>query len=207
MMKAPSDAYARVGLTAEQNLRWLLRFGDLDREDLSPAEHSTWVQDARTFMLIQETDPGFRPRLRSWVALRDDTPNVLSVSQIWRLQRWLRQGLGLLRQGKKWGIVPKIRYEMDVHHAMFWARLKANSRVELFKALVYDALRDARFNLRLCPECSRPFVPVKRQAYCSVGCSQATRTRKWRKSHPEKNREIRRQQYQRLMAAELGTSK
>ena len=33
-----------------------------------------------------------------------------------------------------------------------------------------------------------------RQAYCSVRCSQAVRTRKWRRAHPEKNRAIRRQQ-------------
>src|SRR5262249_9139036 len=123
MMKAPSDAYARVGLTAEQRLRWLLRFGDLDREDLSPVERASWVQEARTFMLIQETDPGFRPRLQSWPALRDDTPGVLRVPEIWRLQKWLSEGLGLLRQSIKWEVAPRIRYEMDAHNGMFWARL------------------------------------------------------------------------------------
>jgi hypothetical protein len=49
-------------------------------------------------------------------------------------------------------------------------------------------------------------VPVRRQAYCSAGCSQAVRTRKWRKAHPEKNREIRRQQYKRSVAAKLRQS-
>jgi hypothetical protein len=49
--------------------------------------------------------------------------------------------------------------------------LRANSRIEQFKALGYDALRDARCKFRLCPECSQPFVPVRRQAYCSAGCS------------------------------------
>jgi hypothetical protein len=65
----------------------------------------------------------------------------------------------------------------------------------------------ARFNVRVCPECQRQFVPVRRQAYCSAGCSQAVRTRKWRKAHPEKNRAIRRQQDQRSKAAELRLSK
>ena len=85
--------------------------------------------------------------------------------------------------------------------------MTANSRLEQFKALAYDAFRDARFKFRLCPECKRPFVPIRRQAYCSAGCSQAVRTRKWRKAHPEKNRAIRRQQYQRSKEAELRLSK
>src|SRR5262249_47211080 len=89
--------------------------------------------------------------------------------------KWLKEGLGSLRQSKKWEVAPRIRYEMDAHNGMFWARLIADSRTELFKALVYDALRDARFNLRFCPECRRPFLPVRRQAYCSAGCSQAMR--------------------------------
>jgi hypothetical protein len=84
--------------------------------------------------------------------------------------------------------------------------MRATSRLEQFKALAYDAFRDARFKFRLCSECKRPLVPVRRQAYCSAGCSQAVRTRKWRKAHPEKNRAIRRQQYRRSKTAELGLS-
>jgi hypothetical protein len=85
---------------------------------------------------------------------------------------------------------------------LFWARLRAKSRLEQLKAWAYDAFRDARFRFRLCPECKRPFVPVRRQS-----CSQAVRTRKWRMTHPEKNREIRRQHYQRSEATRLGLSK
>lgn len=84
--------------------------------------------------------------------------------------------------------------------------MKSNSRLEQFKALAYDALRDAQFKFRLCPECKRPFVPVRRQAYCSARCSQAVRTRKWRKAHPEKNRAIRRNQYRKSMTTKLGVS-
>ena len=64
--------------------------------------------------------------------------------------------------------------------------------------------RDARFKFRRCPECKQPFVPIRRQAYCSSRCSRAVRTRKWRKAHPDKNCAIRRQQYRRSKAAELG---
>jgi hypothetical protein len=201
MVYPSSEAYTRVGLLPEQRVRWVLYFGSLDAAELGARERATTVQDARTFMLIQETDPGFRPRLRSWVPLRDDTPGVLTKREVWKAQRWLRDGLELLRRGEKWGFVPQIRYEMDAHYG-FWAHSRADSPFQLFKALVYDALRDARFSVRLCPECKRPFVPVRRQAYCSAGCSQAVRTRKWRKAHPEKNRAIRRQQYQRSKAGQ-----
>ena len=47
--------------------------------------------------------------------------------------------------------------------------------------------------------------PAERDAH--VTGRQAVRTRKWRKAHPEKNRAIRRQQYRRSKAAELGLSR
>jgi hypothetical protein len=93
--------------------------------------------------------------------------------------------------------MPHVEYELDAYKGLRWTRLRANSHLEQFKALAYDALREARFKFRLCPECKRPFVPIRRQGYCSSRCSQAVRTRKWRKAHPEKNREIRRHQYKR----------
>jgi hypothetical protein len=113
---------------------------------------------------------------------------------------WLEQA------GRQPDNEPHVTYELDASGDLFWTRMKSNSRLEQFKALAYDAFREARFKFRLCHECKRPFVPVRRQAYCSAGCSQAVRTRKWRKAHPEKNRAIRRQQYQRSKAAELGLS-
>jgi hypothetical protein len=203
MVKVSSDVYARVGLVPEPRLRWLLAFGNLDAAKLNAAQRAAAVQEARAFMLIQETEPDVRPLLRAWPPPRDDTPKVLSDSEVWTAQHWLKQGLDSLRRGELWDFVPRIRYEMDAHKGRFWVRLRANSRLDLFKALVYDALRDARFSVRHCPECKRAFVPVRRQAYCSARCSQAVRTRKWRKAHPEKNRAIRRNQYHR---SKLGIS-
>ncbi len=76
--------------------------------------------------------------------------------------------------------------------------MKATSRLQLLKALAYEAFHEARFRFRLCPRCRRGFVPIRRQAYCSGRCSQAVRTSKWRKAHPEKNRAIRRVQYRKV---------
>ena len=139
--------------------------------------------------------------MRSLPQPTDKTPNVLTGRQAWSAQLWLKAGLDLLSRGEKWNFMPQVTYELDAHGGLFWTRMRSNSRLEQFKALAYDAFRDARFKFRLCPECKRPFVPVRRQAYCSAGCSQAVRTRKWRRAHPEKNREIRRLQYRRTVTA------
>jgi hypothetical protein len=65
----------------------------------------------------------------------------------------------LLRRSEKWNLELHVTYELDASGDLFWTRMKSNSRLEQFKALAYDALRDARFKFRLCPECQRPLVP------------------------------------------------
>jgi hypothetical protein len=207
MPQNPHNVHARVGILPAQRLRWLLDFGKLDAAALNATQRGTAVREARAFMLIQKTEPAVRPILRVWPPPRDDSPNVMSEAEAWTAQRWLRRGLDRLQRGKIWSFPPRIKYELDSHKGRLWARFTASSPVEEFKAFVYEAMHDARFNVRLCPECQRQFVPVRRQAYCSAGCSQAVRTRKWRRAHPEKNRAIRRQQYQRSKTAELGLSK
>jgi hypothetical protein len=165
------------------------------------------LQEARAFVVLQEVDPALRRTMGSWPEPTDATPNVLTRREAWSAQRWLKQRLDLLRRSEKWNFKPRVEYELDASGGLFWTRMTATSRLEQFKALAYDAFRDARFKFRRCPECKRPFVPVRRQAYCSARCSQAVRTRKWRRAHLEKNREIRRQQYKRSVAAKLRLSK
>jgi hypothetical protein len=207
MAKPSNNVWVRVGGEPEARLRWLLRFGHLDPALLTAAQRAAGLQEARAFVVLQEVDPALRGHMRSYPPPIDATPNVLSESEARSAQRWLNQGLDLLRRNEKWRFTPHVSYELDAYRGLFWARLRAKSPLDQFKALAYEALRDARFSFRLCPECRRPFVPVRRQAYCSAHCSQAVRTRKWRRAHPEKNREIRRQQYKRSVAAKLGLSR
>ena len=195
------------GVEPETRLRWLLGFGKLAPVSLTAAQRAAVLQEARAFMMLQEIDPALRGRMRSWPPPIDATPNVLTGDEAWSAQLWLKRGLDLLSQSEKWNFRPRVEYELDAYKGLLWTRLRAKSHLEQFKALAYDALREARFKFRLCPECKRPFVPVRRQGYRSSRCSQAVRTRKWRKAHPEKNREIRRQQYKRSVAAKLGLSK
>ena len=207
MAKTSSNAWVRVGVEPEARLRWLLLFGNLDRASLTAAQRAAVLQAARAFVVLQEVDPALRRTMGSWPEPTDATPNVLTRREAWSAQRWLKQGLDLLRRSEKWNFKPRVEYELDASGGLFWTRMTANSRLEQFKALAYEAFRDARFKFRRCPECKRPFVPVRRQAYCSARCSQAVRTRKWRQAHPEKNREIRRQQYKRSVAVKLRLSR
>ena len=207
-MTVPSNnVWVRVGVEdPETGLRWLLGFGNLDSASLGVEQSAAVIQEARAFAILQQLDPALKGKIRSWPQPTDATPNVLTKTEVWAVQRWLKQGLELLRRSEKWNFKPRVEYELDASAGLFWARMKSNSRVEQFKALAYDTFRDARFKFRRCPECKRPFVPVRRQTYCSARCSQALRTRKWRKAHPEKNRAIRRNQYQKSTAAKLGIS-
>jgi hypothetical protein len=203
MPKSSSNVWDRVGVEPEGRLRWLLRFGNLDLDKLTDEQRAPVLQEARAFVGLQEVQPARRASMRFWPEPVEATPNVLTAAEVWRAQRWLRQGLGLLSRSEKWNFAPRVTYELDAYRGLFWARARTTSRLEQFKALAYDAFRDAQFKFRLCPECTRPFVPVRRQRYCSAPCSQAVRTRKWRKAHPEKNREMRRQLYRKVVRDKL----
>jgi hypothetical protein len=188
-------------------MRWLVAFGNLASASLTDEQRAAVRQEARAFLVLQESDPPVRARMRSWPAPVDATPDTLTDREIWRAQRWLNRGLGLLVRAEKWNFIPHVRYEIDARMGLLWTRLKATSRLEQFKALAYEALRDGRFRFRLCPNCKRGFAPIRRQVYCSARCSQTVRTRKWRTAHPEKNCAIRRAQYRKSISAKLKLSK
>jgi hypothetical protein len=203
---AVNNVWVRIGVEPTARLRWLLRFGNLDPDSLAVKLPAAVLQEARAFIVLQEVDPGLRAQMQSYPAPTDETPNVLTEDEARQAQQWLNKGLGSLSRGEKWNFAPRVAYELEVRKRLFWVRVRANSRLEHFKASAYEVFRDGRFQFRLCPRCARPFVPVRRQTYCSAACSQAVRTRKWRKAHPEKNREIRRQQYRKSMKVRLKLS-
>jgi hypothetical protein len=207
MTRAANNIWVQVGFEPEERLRWLLRFGNLERAALTVDQRNAIRQEALAFAIFQELDPALRGRLRSLPPPDPAAPNTLDDAEVWRAQLWLKRGLKMLGRAEKWNFAPRVKYELDAHRGLLWTRLKADSRLEQFKALTFEVFRDARFKFRLCPRCRRAFVPIRRQAYCSARCSQTVRTRKWRKAHPEKNRAIRRSQYRKSIAAKLKLSK
>lgn len=207
-MKRPaSDVWERVGLEPERQLNWLLRFGYLDLESATAEQRTKAMEEAHAFFVIHESEPEIRQQLRLYPAPVDGARGNLTNDEIRDAHRWLRSGLDLLAQAKIWRFYPRVRYELDAYRRLFWARLKADSRLELFKAFAFNTFRDARFKIRRCTRCKRMFVPVRRQAYCSTRCSQAVRTQRWRRANPEKNRAIRRAQYRKSMASKLKLSR
>ena len=201
-MSATADkVWVRVGVDSEARLRWLLRFGNLAPTSLTDKQRCAVSQEVKAFVTLQEIDPAIRERMPSFPPPVDASPRVFTEAEIWRAHRWIRKGLELLSRSEKWNFAPRVTYELDAHNGMLWARFSAQTPMEKFKALAYEAFRDARFKFRICSNCKHAFVPVKRQAYCSASCSQSTRTRKWRKAHVEKNRAIRRAQYRKAAAA------
>ena len=206
MARAANNVWDRVGIEPEARLRWLVNFGNLVPASLTDEQRAAVRQEARAFAHLQEVDPAIRGRVRSLPPPTDTTPDVLTDAEIWQAQRWLKRGLDLLARAEKWNFTPRVRYELDAYQGLLWTRLKATSRLEQLKALAYEAFRDARFRFRICPHCSRAFVPIRRQVYCSERCSQTVRTRKWREAHPDKNRAIRRAQYRKSMTAKLKLS-
>jgi hypothetical protein len=202
MKKVSSTIWFRVGIEPEDRLRWLLQFGHLDSKQVGSQQRGAIRQEARAFAALQKIDPALRSRIAYFPPPTDAAQNGLTDAQIWKAQKWLKEGLDRLRQKEIWRFVPKICYEVDAPKGILWVRLEANSALEEFKALAYDALREARIKFRLCPVCRKPFVPVRRQRYCSVSCSQKVRTRKWRHRHPEKNRELRRRYYREKVTAQ-----
>ena len=126
-------------------------------------------------------------------------------------QRWLRQGLVSLAETGTWqlphtaqrprvlrvgraGLVPYGEAPL----VPFWAA---------FRRAVFDVLEKVGGRFRSCPECGRPFIRRKRQGYCSLGCSQSVRTRKYRQADPERFRAQRRAAYLEAVRKKTGHGK
>jgi hypothetical protein len=205
VVKSPT-VWKRIGTEPDERLQWLLHFGVVDPASLNTEQAAELLQEARAFVLLHQTEPEVRPVLRIGPPPVDETPGVLTPKEAQMAQVWFRSGLELLHRGERWNFAPRIVYEVDLHKGRLWVRMRSSSPLQQFKAAVYEALQDARFKFRLCPECTSPFVVVRRQLYCSRSCSQAVRTRKWRKAHPDKNRAVRRAQYKQAKRAKLGVA-
>ena len=64
---------------------------------------------------------------------------------------------------------------------------------DLFWLAVSEIIEQCGPHLRQCEECKTVFLRNKRQTYCSEGCSQRVRSRKWYKKHGKRIKNDRRQ--------------
>jgi len=191
--------WERIGATPESQVRWLLAFAKRELRGLSSVEWLEIGSEARVFAL-QPGIPGFRLPLPSERLLT-------------RWQRWLRGGLGQLEEGTWWETIVG-RRQLRIQYAKgmvqeeysylegesFW-----DDVTSAFREHVLRALANVRGRLRFCQECRKPFVARKRQAYCTPGCSQKSRTRTYRGRNPEKVRDRRRRAYIRTQQRRHGS--
>src|SRR5579862_5019964 len=120
MAQPSNNLWARVGVDSEARLRWLLDFGNLDAVSLTAAQRAEVLREARAFIILQDVDPALRRQMRSYPPPTDATPNVLTRSEAWSAQLWLKQGLDLLRRSQKWRFKPRVEYALDAHGGFFW---------------------------------------------------------------------------------------
>jgi len=209
-------AFARIGRTAEEQARWLLKAAYRDQAKLTDSECSGLQEEVGAFLFLDPTDNLFFGQRVAEPVSREVTESCISA---------LRDGLRDLVKDGKWVVgMPKMNRvaEWWDHHPFRWrtglphqlefadanarrrrwgfAKLKMDWR-GYFLLRVYDVLRAVEGRFRVCLECRQAFIARKRQAYCTARCSQTVRTRKYRSLHRARVNQSRRRAYERQVKA------
>jgi hypothetical protein len=190
--------FKRVGQTPAARLKWLLAFKDQDLNLLHPQERAALGYDLQALI-------GQREGLEIWTAI--PTEEQVSVELVTEIQAEVRKGFARLfsdkdrRMGRPiglWGFPPPEAIYLQRTGPLSAKRSNVDLVIDLWRAgpiarpnpkhaILYGILNTVREGhdlLRLCSECKAPFVPVRRQEYCSTKCSQKARDRR-RKKNPK----------------------
>ena len=190
-----------VGESTIEKARWLLDFSARDLDHAPTTELLKSRMEARAFVTLGALDPKQRPMMRHWPIAPE---SALGRKETLELQSWLKAGLERMALGEAWRFQPEVEFQLGWHRS--WRCLTYQTPkgtvLNVFMALTYQLLQEARGHVRSC-DCGQFFVPVRRQAYCSIRCSQRARTRRWRHSHPQQARQLRRAQYEKQLARKL----
>jgi hypothetical protein len=198
-------AMERVGTSAEDRARWLVRFATQDLAKLSAGDLWNLQWDVLAFAAA----PG-----STRIAFEFYTQDGQVAVDVAYLHTWLSRLKGLAGQVRItmmhpdsreeeqppiWNIETKMMYTFGLVDGRLVDMSSANagSTLDRFKAHVYNVLASQAARLRFCQNCGQLFVARKRQEYCTGKCSQAVRTRKYRTQNPEKFRRLRHEAYER----------
>jgi len=126
-----------------------------------------------------------------------------SKSDLTELQNWLRSlWHGLANDGAAWITTSGWMAHLSVKDdgtLIGFSSPQASSWSQRFKYRAYGVLKatDVVNRFRFCKsdKCRRPFLSIKRQAYCSASCSQRHRTSLYRSKNREQFRVKRREYY------------
>jgi hypothetical protein len=173
-------ARRRVGEKPEERLRWLLQFVRTDLNLLHPEERRALAYDLRA--LLTPTNIGAR-EFRSSVLTPEEDDSLVE-----QLHAEIKRGLTnlLSEENSGWTFkqpdyvaicrstklnAKRIGFIKKVHFA-------APSGKDAILNAVMDIILESGDLMRACSECKSPFVPVRRQEYCSIKCSQRARDRR-----------------------------
>jgi hypothetical protein len=186
-------------LTPEDQLRWVIQFTRENLDALSPAERV-----ARGYRLRVLDQPS-RP-----LAIEDAWEPMPDV-RLGKLQAEIAAGLrALVGEEGRWE-VPRAEVSADLTRVydpgqktfrlgLAWA----GREPEIILHQIANLVHRYGQRLRACARCQSPFLPKKRQIYCSRACSQAVQTQRYRERHREEFLTYRREAYRRRQQQRYG---
>ncbi len=181
-------ARERLGATAYDHARWVLRFAERDPRGLLAVELADLRDDLR--ILAAEGAPSVARNLTmgQWEWNDPVLTNPRALRSLWR------KVVALTRAGARSVTLPPVKetYLCRVtgpRDLMLERRREATTPgvAPILLHTIADVLSTAGIRLRLCPECKQPFVAVRRQER-HPACAQRARDRR-RKPKRRKNKE------------------
>jgi hypothetical protein len=175
---------ARIGDTPAKRLAWLLKFMNTDLTLLREQERVALGYDLQSLWLGVD-EPKVTPSVGYGTHRMDR-------SELSDIQKWVKDGFATLFSDKsnRWSYPAPVGIRLvrqspldakrsDLRLVTFLpAREGLRQSIEL--AILHIVFAGKNL-LRACSECKSPFVPVRRQEYCSVKCSQKARDRRRKK--------------------------
>lgn len=204
------QATRRVGATLDQRARWLVDFVNSDLKTATVKECRDLV--CQLVVFTTENNPG-QWLLPSWFRLYDQrrhlrrSPMPLEEihHRVLKLQKLLRDALtALWSQG--WleppYAKPALRRAPDGVIVPVWI----GDLRECFCSEAFQVIGQLGPRLRACaaPNCTKYFVQVRRQKYCSSRCSQHVRTATFQKARRDKFAQLKHVAYEKKQKEKFG---
>ncbi len=199
-------------MDVKENVKWALRFAELDLEKLRPGDRLNLLFELHEFFVLPDA---LRLGVTPYSLPLPESVTPEHWGEIRQLQEKVR-GLfgGLVQTKQQWGVsLPEIPLrEMKVGSYLHPPLANPDPAVEHGKAqLSFSAPWQDAFlllltfcvwqanldNLVTCPECETLFLRNRRQRYCSRTCTNRATLRAWRKE-PEHRAQEKKQTVDRL---------
>lgn len=180
----------RIGNTPVQRLKWLLDFANTDLDMLYEEQRHALAYETSALSLVCTSEnlvSNFR-----FGHINEELPQIplkqIPDTLLRDVHADLNTGLKQLfsdnpDSGGVWELPLPTRMSLTRQSPLDAKRSRISLRFQFRdddtkRAVLYsfaDTIRDAESLLRACAECHKPFIPVRRQEYCSTKCSQKAR--------------------------------